>query len=100
MESASRTRLRAEALLTAQELAQAVGISPARLARLVDLDLVEPTAPGSSEFSAAAAVRLGRMLRLRADLGVRLFDAAIIVDLLERLDRVEEELIRLREGEG
>ena len=97
MESSSRTPPRAEALLTAEELAAAVGISLERLARLVELDLVEPVAPGSGEFAAAAAARLRRMLRLRSDLGVRFLDAAIIVDLLERLERMEEELTRLRE---
>ena len=98
MEPTSRTPPRAEALLTAEELAAAAGIRPERLARLVELGLVEPIAPGASEFTAAAAARLRRMLRLRSDLGVHFLDAAIIVDLLERLDRMEEELNRLREG--
>jgi hypothetical protein len=34
------------------------------------------------------------MLRLHGDLGVGLIGAAIIVDLLERLERVEAELMR------
>jgi hypothetical protein len=36
------------------------------------------------------------MLRLHRDLGVTLVGAAIVVDLLERLDRVERELARAR----
>jgi DNA-binding transcriptional MerR regulator len=82
--------------LSVEELAAAVGISPARLARLVRLGLVEPTGPGGSEFTAATAARLRRMLRLRDHLGVNLVGAAIIVDLLERLERLETELSRLR----
>jgi len=54
----------------------------------------EPGAPG--RFSAATAARLRRMLRLRADLGVNLAGAAIIVDLMECLDRLDAELMRRR----
>ena len=57
---------------------------------------VEPLAPGSGTFAAATAERLRRMLRLHADLGVNLTGAAIIVDLLERLERVEAELAHPR----
>jgi hypothetical protein len=38
------------------------------------------------------------MLRLHADLGVNFTGAAIIVDLLERLESLEAELTRLRGG--
>lgn len=69
-----------------------------RLARLVRLGLVEPTAPGAGRFTVATAARRRRMLRLHADLGVSLTGAAIIVDLLERLERLEAELTRRRGG--
>ena len=42
------------------------------------------------------ATRLKRMLRLHHDIGVNLTGAAIIIDLLERVDRMETELRRLR----
>jgi DNA-binding transcriptional MerR regulator len=90
--------LRAEVYLSGDELAAAAGISPARLARLVRLGLVEPTAPGRSEFTAATAARLRRMCRLHGDLGVSLTGAAIIVDLLERLESLEAELTHRRRG--
>ncbi|MCI0545852.1 MAG: chaperone modulator CbpM [Candidatus Rokubacteria bacterium] len=82
--------------LSAEELAAAAGITPARLALLVRLGLVEPDPPGAGEFTAASAFRLRRMLRLHADLGVNLIGAAIAVDLLERIDRLEAELARWR----
>jgi len=83
-----------EGSFTARDLAVAAGITPARLAGLIELGLVEPIRPGGSEFSAAAAARLRRMLRLRADLGVSFVGAAIIVDLVDRIERVESELAR------
>ena len=88
--------VRPQLRLTVEELATAAGLSPRRLARLIRLGLIEPSAPGSAEFTAEAAVRLRRMCRLHADLGVGLVGAAIIVDLVDRLDRLEAELARIR----
>jgi chaperone modulatory protein CbpM len=96
--------VQSEVRFSPDELATAVGISRARLIRLVRLGLVEATTPGAPEegstpvFTAMAAARLRRMLRLHRDLGVNLADTAIIVGLLERLDRLERELARLRES--
>ena len=94
-----------EVRLSPEELATAVGISRARLTRLVRLGFVEATTPEASEgggtapvFTTMTAARLRRILRLHSDLGLNLADAAIIVGLLERLDRLERELARLRES--
>jgi len=94
--SLTRAPLRAEVHLSLNELAAAAGISATRLARLVRLGLLEPEPGAPGRFSAATAVRLRRMLRLRADLGVNLAGAAIIVDLMEALDRLDAELTRWR----
>ena len=71
----------------AEEVAHAAGISIATLARLVRGGLVPVDDEGG--FTVATALRLRRMLRLHRDLGVDLFGVAIIVDLLERLERFE-----------
>lgn len=89
---------RAEVYLSGEELAAAAGISLTRLARLVRLGLVEPATAGTSRFTAETVGRLRRMLRLHRDLDVDLIGAAIIVDLLERLERLEAELARWRGG--
>lgn len=96
MSPSDRDVLRAEVSLSLAELAAAAHISLDRLIRLVRLGLVEPRQPGADEFSPAAAIRLRRMLRLRHDLHVNLVGATIIVDLLERLDRLESDLARTR----
>jgi chaperone modulatory protein CbpM len=96
--SASRARAsaRAEVCLSSTELAAAAGISHARLAQLVNLGLIEPSEPGAGDFTSVTVVRLRRMLRLRRELHVNLIGATIILDLLERLDRLESELARER----
>lgn len=90
---------RVEVRLTGEQLAAAVGISRAGLARLIRLGLAEPTAPGADEYTVATAIRLRRMFRLRGDLGVNWIGAAIIVDLVERLDRLYTEGRRMSPGE-
>jgi hypothetical protein len=80
---------RIEELLSAEALAAAVGISSDLLVRLVRLGVIEPVASEASEFTAATAAKLRRMVRLRGDLGVGFVGAAIIVDLLQQLERLE-----------
>ena len=80
---------RAEIFFTYEELAVAAGIRPTVLARLVRLGVVEPVRSESPEFTADTLARVRRMLRLHAQLGVNFTGAAIIVDLLERLERLE-----------
>jgi chaperone modulatory protein CbpM len=82
-------RQRTEVTLSFEQLAEAVGLSSRDLDRLVREGFVEPVAPGTLEFTADAAARLRRMLRLRRDLGVNFTGAAIIVDLLERIEQLE-----------
>jgi hypothetical protein len=43
-----------------------------------------------------AVMRLRRMLRLRRDLGVNFAGASVILDLLDRLDVANRELVSLR----
>ena len=89
------TQHRVQVFLSVEELAAVAGISVSRLERLVRLGLLEPAAPGASEFTAATAERLRRMLRLHQDLGVNFIGAAIVVELLERLEQMERELDRI-----
>jgi MerR HTH family regulatory protein len=84
--------------LSHEELAAAVGIRQTTLTRLIRGGFIEPATPGASHFTAASAWRLRRMLRVHIDLGVNLVGAAIVVDLLERLEHLEADLARLRGG--
>jgi DNA-binding transcriptional MerR regulator len=92
----STTESHCPTVVSAQELAAIAGITTVMLTRVVRLGLVEPLVPGGREFPAACAPRLKRMLRLRLELGLNLPGAAVVVDLLERLARLDAELGRLR----
>lgn len=81
---------RSELILTYEELAVAAGIRPTMLARLIRLGVVEPDRPDTGQFTAATLARVRRMLRLHAQLGVNFTGAAVILDLLERLHRLED----------
>jgi hypothetical protein len=85
-----------ELLLTIQELAAASGILPEQVTNLVHLGVVDAIAGDTPMFRVVTATRLRRMLRLRSDLGVNLVGAAIIVDLVDRLEQVQRELAPLR----
>jgi len=85
-----------EMLLTIQELAAACGILPEQVTHLVHRGVVDPIAGDTPLFRVATVTRLRRMLRLRSDLGVNLVGAAIILDLVDRLEQVHLELVALR----
>jgi hypothetical protein len=84
-----------ETCLSCEEFQAAAGISAARFERLVQLGLVDPT-----ELTPVCVARVCRVIRLHRDLGVNYTGAAVIVDLVERLDRLEAELASLRRGPG
>jgi hypothetical protein len=94
MESYAATSVRTEMFLTVAELCALAGLSERQLVRLLRLGIIEPSAPGSAQFTAATARRLKRMMRLRQQLGVGSIGASIIVDLLDRLADLEARLAR------
>ncbi len=70
-----------------------LGIHPDMAQHLAELGIVELY---DSHIPLRQVARLQKVLRLRSSLGVNLPGAAIITDLLERLERLQEELERLR----
>lgn len=60
---------------------------------LADLGIVEVR---RGYMPAGHAVRVGKLFRLRRGLGVNLPGAAVILDLLERVEMLEEEIARLK----
>lgn len=70
-----------------------LGIHPGLLTIFQELGIVEA---GVETIDTREAGRIHRMMRLKEMLGVNLNGAAIIIDLLERIEELEDELERLQ----
>jgi MerR HTH family regulatory protein len=69
-------------LVDTRALARRSGLHPDLVRRLIALDAVDPR-----DWDAAA--RLARLARLRRDLGLNVAGAALVCDLLERIEELE-----------
>jgi hypothetical protein len=69
-------------LVDARALARRSGLHPDLVRRLIALDAVDPL-----DWDAAA--RLARVMRLRRDLGLNVAGAALVCDLLARIEELE-----------
>jgi len=89
-------------LLTLEDLASAVGLHPELVDVFVRYQLVEPTVHTGScaLFPTSSVERLNRILRLRHDLGVNLAGVAVILEMMERVERLQTELRQWRERSG
>jgi MerR HTH family regulatory protein len=83
------------AILSREEVAMRCGVDVAFVEQLTQLGVIEAS-PGAEGFACEVTLRVGRFVRLQRDLGVNLEGAAVIVELLERLDTLELELSALR----
>jgi chaperone modulatory protein CbpM len=74
--------------LTPEAVAEAIGARPTLVLRLVRQGLLEavPGAAGETLLPSQTVVQLRRMLRLRRDLRVNFTGAAIILELVERIE--------------
>lgn len=81
------------ALLSREEVAGRCGVDEAFIQELVGLGVIETSGRG---FSCEVTLRVRRFVRLQRDLGVNFEGAAVIVDLLDRIEALEHELAALR----
>jgi hypothetical protein len=74
----------------------ATGIHPDLLRRLVALGLLnaEPGARGDLWFPPSVLIRIARIQRLHADLSLNYAAIGLVLDLLDRIDRLESQLGR------
>ena len=82
--------------LGASAVASATGIHPELLRRLVALGLVETEggSPGDLSFPPSVLIRISRIQRLHADLSLNYAAIGLVLDLLDRIDRLEAQLGR------
>jgi AraC-like DNA-binding protein len=80
--------------ITLEVVAERTGASRSLVARLVRQGLLEPLAIESNEpmLPRRAILQLRRMQRLRRDLRVNFTGAAIILELVGRIDQLNREL--------
>jgi DNA-binding transcriptional MerR regulator len=87
--------------VTLEDLAHVCGVRREVLERFVDVGLLEPTRlEGAPVFTYEAVLRVRSIQRLRRELGVNLNGAAVILDLADRLRRLQRELDYLRAALG
>jgi chaperone modulatory protein CbpM len=83
--------------LTFDVVAETVGTRRSLIARLVQKGLIETLDSGTEEpmVPRRVVVQLRRMQRLRRDLGVNFAGAAIILDLVGRIEQLNRELAEM-----
>ena len=88
-------------LLSLGEVARLAGIHPALAERLMALGLIEPTETMPEPlFAVATVLRTRRILRLHQDLGVNWVGIGVVLDLLAKIEELEQEIARLRQSRG
>ena len=84
--------------LTCEVVAERIGARRSLVVRLARAGLIETLESESSEplLPRHVVVKLRRMQRLRRDLGVNFNGAAVILDLVKRIEMLNRELIEIR----
>jgi len=85
--------------LSCEVVAETVGARRSLIVRLARQGLIETLESGADEplLPRRAVVQLRRMQRLRRDLRVNFTGAAIILDLVGRIEELNRELAEMRE---
>jgi len=78
--------------LSTDEVAARCGLHPTLVERLVALGLIESLDGRTDRFPPDVTLRLQRALRLRRDLGLSYNGAALVLELLDRIEDLERRL--------
>lgn len=84
--------------LTFDVVAETVGTRRSLVMRLAENGLIETVSTGSEEpkLPRRVVIQLRRMQRLRRDLGVNYAGAAVILDLVGRIEQLNRELAEMQ----
>ena len=85
-------------LYSVQDIATRTGVDVTFVEQLLELGVIttHPGAPGRV-FACEVTIRVGKLVRLQRDLHLNLEGAALVIDLLDRIEQLEA---RLRHYEG
>lgn len=81
-------------LFTIEQVAVHCGVDTTYVERLVRVGVIDPAAGERSRFQPEVTVRVRKARRLEQDLGVNPEGAAVILDLLDYIERLERSLRR------
>ncbi|WHI49089.1 chaperone modulator CbpM [Microbulbifer sp. VAAF005] len=96
VEQLSGVLLDEESELTLSELCRACGVPAERIIALVEEGIIEPRSREVQwRFSGICVRRVRRVYSLERDLGVNLAGAALAIELLEEIERLQAHLARL-----
>ncbi|WP_444945074.1 chaperone modulator CbpM [Microbulbifer sp. ZKSA006] len=96
VEQLSGVLLDEESELTLSELCRACGVPAERIIALVEEGIIEPRSRQVQwRFSGICVRRVRRVYSLERDLGVNLAGAALALELLDEIERLQGHLARL-----
>lgn len=85
-----------QSLFTVHDVALRCGVEVAVVEQLVSLGVIAAHPPGGAAFACEVTLRVGKFVRLQRDLGVNPEGAALIIELLDRIDALEQRLLHLQ----
>jgi len=86
-------------LIAWAQLVELTCVEPATMAELLEMGWVDPVRTGAEEylFRSRDVYRIQKLMRLCRDLEIPFGAGSIIVDLLERVERLEREISELKQ---
>jgi DNA-binding transcriptional MerR regulator len=90
------SRPASENLLSAEDLSRLARLHPEMVDRLIDWGLIDPVEREPQLlFPETMVPRIWRIMRLHRDLGINWAGIGVVLDLLDKIDRLEREIARL-----
>ena len=86
-------------LIAWAQLVELTSVEPATMAELLDMGWIDPVRTGAEDylFRSRDVYRIQKLMRLCHDLEIPFGAGSIIVDLLERVERLEHEISELKQ---
>ena len=84
-------------LYSVQDIATRVGVDVTLVEQLVQLGVIHVHPNSGQAFACEVTIRVSKFVRLQRDLGLNPEGAALVLDLLDRIEQLEG---RLRHYEG
>jgi chaperone modulatory protein CbpM len=92
-----------ECSFSLDELSNACSVRTEYIIEMVDEGIIEPLESRRDQqywsFTGENLLRARKARRLQRDLGINLAGAALVLDLMEEVDQLQQQLRRLRHGE-